>query len=65
MADDLETVIAQAAAGPKRVQSDDTSVEGRDIRELIEADRYVKAQRAAGKPRRGLRFIKAVPGDTA
>lgn len=66
--DDIETVseaVTAALAGPKRVRGDAGEVEQHSIKDLIEADRYVRSKCAASNPRRGLRFTKLVPGSTA
>lgn len=65
MPDDLTDKIEEAAQKPLEVMTDGVRVQGRDLRELIEADRYLKNGAAASAPRRGLRFSKLVPPGTS
>ena len=65
MAEDLEQTIRENAAGPKRAQGDSGSVEQHDLKDQIEADRYLAAKDAVRKPTKGLRFTKLVPPGTA
>lgn len=58
---DLADRIAAAAAGPAEVEGDQHRVKEQPIRDLIEADRYGKACRAAGRKAAGLRITKLVP----
>lgn len=58
---DLESVIADAAAGPKRVKGDAGEVEQQPLPDLIAADKYLAAKVAAGKKTSGVRFTKLVP----
>ena len=57
---ELADVIREAAAGPLKVTvaSGSSTVEGRPIPELIEADRHLAAQAAAGCNHFGLRFMQ-------
>jgi len=65
MAEDLAQTIRENAAGPKRAQGDSGSVEQHDLKDQIEADRYLAAKDAVRKPTEGLRFAKLVPPVTA
>jgi hypothetical protein len=61
---DLVTdALAAAAAGPRRVSVDGREVESHSLKDVIEADRYLRARcaTAAGRGARGLRFTKLVP----
>lgn len=59
MADNnLENVITDAAAAPKKLVGDQGTVEQHSIKELIEADRYLAAKNAAKSKTFGIRFIK-------
>lgn len=58
---DLADAIAQAAAGPKSATGDNGSQTNYDLKDLIEADKYL-----AGKiTKRGFRLTKLGPGGTA
>lgn len=61
MADEITDAIEQAAQEPKRVKGDMGEVEAHPIRELIEADKYMRSKEAASKRTGGLRFTKLVP----
>lgn len=60
MAEDLEQNIRENAAGPKRAQGDSGSVEQHDLKDQIEADRYLSSKKAAKKGL-GVRMTKVVP----
>lgn len=64
MASEIETAIAEAAAGPRSASVDGTNVNQRDLRELIEADKYIaeKAAAAAASTSPPLKMFKIVPG---
>jgi len=61
---DLESVIADAAAGPRRVKGDAGEVEQQPLPDLIAADKYLHQRDAAGKKTSGVRFAKLVPPGT-
>lgn len=61
MADEIREQIQTDALGPKSVSTDGVSVSQRDLREQIEADRYLGDRTAVNTTRRGLRFSKLVP----
>ena len=60
MAEDLEQTIRENAQGPKRAQGDSGSVEQHDLKDQIEADRYLSSKEAAKKGL-GVRMTKVVP----
>ena len=60
MAEDLSDTIKQNAEGPKRAQGDSGSVEQHDLKDQIEADRYLSSKEAAKKGL-GVRMTKVVP----
>ncbi|GJQ27813.1 MAG: hypothetical protein HBSAPP02_28450 [Phycisphaerae bacterium] len=60
MAEGLEENIRENAAGPKRAQGDSGSVEQHDLKDQIEADRYLSSKEAAKKGL-GVRMTKVVP----
>jgi hypothetical protein len=58
---DLEAAIETAAENPQSANVDGVSVTQRSISELIEADKYLEAKKAARRKNRGLRYTKIVP----
>jgi hypothetical protein len=60
MADELQDAIKENARGPKRAQGDAGSVEQHDLKDQIEADRYLASKEAAKKGL-GVRMTKVVP----
>jgi hypothetical protein len=60
MADELQDAIKENAQGPKRAQGDAGSVEQHDLKDQIEADRYL-ASKEASKKGLGVRMTKVVP----
>lgn len=65
MADSIEERIeTDATLGVSSVSDETGQVTKHSLKELIEADRYLKARTAAGKKQFGLRFTKLVPPGT-
>lgn len=63
MATDFEQKIEEAAQGPASVTADGTTVNARPLTELIEADKYLTAKKAAKKSNLGIKRIQIVqPG---
>ncbi len=60
MAEELTDAICENAAGPKKAQGDSGSVEQHDLKDQIEADRYLASKEAAKKGL-GVRMTKVVP----
>ena len=60
MVEDLEQTIRENAQGPKRATGDSGSVEQHDLKDQIEADRYLSSREAARKGL-GVRRTKVVP----
>jgi hypothetical protein len=60
MAEDLEQNIRDNAAGPKRAQADSVNVEQHDLKDQIEADRYLSSKEVAKKGL-GVRMTIVVP----
>lgn len=60
MADDLDQVIRENAAGPAKASGDAGSVEQHSLADQIEADRYLASKNAARKGL-GVRMTKVVP----
>lgn len=61
MSESIREQIESAAAQPQRVRTDAGEVESRDLEQLIEADKYLAATRAAQSKTRGLRITKLNP----
>jgi ribosomal protein L12E/L44/L45/RPP1/RPP2 len=65
MSDSIRNQLETAAVQPQRVRTDAGEVEQHDLKQLIEADKYLAAQAAAtastANKRRGLRFNKLIP----
>ena len=57
----LEDEITEAAANPKVVTSDGTSVQGRDLRELIEADQHLANEAARTRTAFPIRMFHTRP----
>jgi len=62
MSEDLEDAIREAAEGPAAATTDAGSVTQHNLKDLIEADRYLAAKRAAATRRRGIRVSRVVTG---
>jgi hypothetical protein len=58
---DLEAAIETAAENPQSASVDGVTVTQRSLSELIEADKYLQAKKAARRKNRGLRYTKIVP----
>lgn len=61
---DAEIDIRTAANNPKRIRTDEGTVEERTIDDLIKADRYLKTQEAAPTSPFGLRVARTKPPGT-
>jgi len=66
MSDEISDKLAEAAVGPKRVRTDAGEVEAHDLDQIIEADKYIAAKKAASSTNthRGLRFNTIIPPGT-
>jgi len=58
------TEIDDSAKSPKRVRTDEGTVEEKSVQELIDADRYNKATSAVDAVPWGLRIARGKPGGT-
>lgn len=58
---DLTPTIEESAAKAKSVVIDGQQIERQSLRELIDADRYLKGAEATRQPHRGIRFNKLSP----
>lgn len=69
MSDSIRQQLETAAVQPARVRTDAGEVEQHDLKQLIEADKYLSAQAAATPSatnrRRGLRFNRLIPPGAA
>ena len=61
MADDLDNVIRDNAAGPAKAANDGTSMEQHTLADQIEADKYLSQKRAGRNPAKSLTRMKIVP----
>jgi len=64
MAETVQDAIKENAQGPKRAQGDSGSVEQHDLKDQIEADRYLASKEAAKKGL-GVKMTKVVPPGAA
>ena len=60
VAEDLTNKIKENAEGPKRARGDSGEVEQHDLKDQIEADRYLSSKEAA-KKKLGVRMTKVIP----
>jgi len=56
--------VEDLAKSPLRTQTDEGQVMERPIKELLEADRYVKSGAASAGPPFGMRIARLQPGGT-
>ena len=63
--DNLEQVIRDNAAGPKRAQGDAGSVDQHSLKDQIDVDRYLASKQAAARPARSIRLTRLVPPGAA
>jgi hypothetical protein len=61
MPDDLQDTIRENAKSPARASGDAGSVEQHNLKDQIEADKYLASKSATKAKHRGLRFNKIVP----
>lgn len=61
MAKDLDKTIRRNAKGPKRAAGDSGSMEQHDLKDQIEADRYLNSKEAVKSRGLGIRMTKLVP----
>jgi len=62
---DLEDTIRENAAGPAEAKGDSVSVRQHDLKDQIEADKYLASKRAAADPMKAFTRVKIVPPGTA
>jgi hypothetical protein len=61
MADDLEQVIRDSAAGPKRAKGDSAEMEQHSLPDQIAADRYLQSKTASRRAGLGIPLKKLSP----
>ncbi len=61
MSDAIQSAIESNATGPKSAEADGIKATQHDLRDQIEADRYLAAKTAAAQRRRGIGFMRIVP----
>ena len=64
MPNDLDQTIRDNATGPKRAQGDSGSVEQHDLKDQVEADRYLNSKAATKKKGLGIKITRAIPHGT-
>jgi len=65
MAEELEQTIRENAQGPAEAHGDSGGMKQHNLRDQIEADRYLSAKEAARSKTLGLRMTKIVPPGAA
>jgi len=65
MSDDLENTIRENAQGPAEAHGDSGGMKQHNLRDQIEADRYLSAKEAARSRTLGLRITRIVPPGAA
>ncbi len=64
MADDLEQTIRENAQGPAEAHGDSGGMKQHNLRDQIEADRYLESKKAVKKRGLGIGMKKLVPPGT-
>jgi len=64
MADDLDDVIQENAAGPQEATVDGVRVTQHSLPDQIAADKHLASKRAMGRKNFGLTRVKVVPPGT-
>ena len=64
MAQPLDDKIRENAEGPKKASGDSGSVEQHDLKDQVEADRYLNAKDAVKKKGLGIKITRAIPHGT-
>ena len=65
MAENLDNVIEQNAAGPRKASGDSGSVEQHSLTDQIAADKHLASKQAAAGRGLGIRRVKLSPPGTA
>jgi len=64
MAEELDSTIRENAAGPESASADGVQVKQHNLRDQIEADKYLAGKAAARNPAKALTRVKIVPPGT-
>ena len=64
MADDLDDMIRENAQGPAEAKGDSVSMRQHDLKDQIEADKYLAGKRAMANPAKSFVRVKIVPPGT-
>ena len=64
MSESVDKSIKQNAAGPRKVTGDSGSVEQHNLRDQINADRYLESKRASRSKGLGIKLARIRPGGT-
>lgn len=64
MADSLDTVIQENAAGPKAASGDAGSVEQHSLPDQIAADKHLQSKQAMSSKGLGIKLLKISPSGT-
>ena len=64
MADELDNVIRETAAGPRRAKGDSGEIEQHSPKVLIESDKYLIGKGALAKKNFGMTRAKSIPPGT-
>lgn len=64
MTDPIDAAILSNATGPASVTQDQTTINQHALDQQIKAARFLKAQSAANRKSKGLRFMRIAPPGT-
>jgi len=64
MVEDLDNTIRQNAQGPESAGADGVQVKQHNLRDQIEADKYLAQKQAGRNPAKALTRVKIVPPGT-
>ncbi len=64
MADDLKDIIKQNAEGPESASADGVQMKQHNLRDQIEADKYLASKAATANPAKAFTRVKIVPPGT-
>jgi len=65
MSEDLDNTIRDNAAGPRKASGDAGSVEQHDLKDQIEADKYLESKRASRSKGLGVKLVRLSPPGAA
>ncbi len=64
MTEELDTVIQENAAGPRKASGDSGSIEQHSLHDQIAADKYLESKKASRSKGLGVKLAKISPGGT-